>query len=101
LPFGTFRPHRTARAESSVPALRDGRHVRRLGTFFALARLELDLRAFGEGLEAIACDLRVVDKQILATFLRRDEPVALRIAEPLHGSSCHRKNTSLTKFTNG
>src|SRR5207247_8181658 len=55
----------------------DGGHIGRLRALCTLARLELDLRTFGEGLEAVSCDLRVVDEQILATILGRDETVAL------------------------
>ena len=33
---------------------------------------------------------RVVDEHVLATLVRGDEAVALRVVEPLHGSSCHR-----------
>src|SRR5205814_2039783 len=66
----------------------------------ALARLELDLRALGERLEAATEDLRMVDEEILPAFVGRDEAVPLRVVEPLDGSGCH-ENTSLTKLTNG
>src|SRR4051812_22923658 len=86
---------RTARARRQravqTSALRDLRHVRRLGALCTLARLVLDLHAFGERLEAAACDLRMVDEEILATIFRGDEAIPLRVAEPLNGSCCHRK----------
>src|SRR4051812_13836197 len=95
------RPPRP-RARSSLPclrpSLRDRRHVCRLRALRPLARLVLDLRALGEGLEARAGDLRMMDEQILAALFGGDEPVALRVVEPLHSASCHRKNTSLTKI---
>src|SRR5439155_6555117 len=69
--------------------------VRRLWALRPLAGLEVDLRPFGERLEAVADDVAVMHEQVLAGIIRRDEPVTLRIAEPLNGSGCH-KNTSLT-----
>src|SRR3954470_17461554 len=63
-----------------------------------LARLVLDLRALSERLEARARDLRMMDEQVLAALFGGDEPVALRVVEPLHSASCHRKNTSLTSY---
>src|SRR5205085_10877245 len=74
----------------------DGIDVRGLRPLRALAGLELDLRAFDEGLEALASDLRVMDEQVLPALLGLDEAVALRVVEPLHGSGCHRRNTSPT-----
>jgi hypothetical protein len=41
----------------------------------------------------------VVDEHVLAPVIRRDEPVALVVAEPLHGSGCH-LYTSLDCITN-
>src|SRR5262249_17351641 len=63
--------------------------VRRLKTLRALGRLELDLRTLCEGLEAVAGDAREVHEEISASVGRRDEAVALRIAEPLDSSGCH------------
>src|SRR5207248_11198446 len=75
-------------------ALRGVDDVGGLGALQPFARLELDIRARGERLEALTADLRIVDAQILAAVLGLDELVALRVVEPLHGSGCHRKNTS-------
>src|SRR5439155_25197376 len=72
----------------------DDGDVRRLRSLLTLTRLVLELRAFGERLEAIAGDVRVVDEEILVAFVRADEAVALRVVEPLDGSGCH-ENTSL------
>src|SRR5688500_12400662 len=48
----------------------------------SLDEIELDLRALGEGAEALGLDRREVYEHILAV-LRRDESKALRIVEPL------------------
>src|SRR5919198_3683492 len=69
--------------------LADRDDVGRLGALRPLARLELHLRTLGQGLEALARDLRVVDEQVLAALGGLDEPVALRVVEPLHGSGRH------------
>jgi len=57
-----------------------------------LSGVELDLRALIEGLEAVARDAAVVDEQILARPVRGDEPVPLRVVEPLHGSGRHMRS---------
>src|SRR5439155_22458670 len=88
------RARRRGRNRRNAVLLDDG-HVSRFRAFCPLARLELNLRAFGEGLEAVTRDLRMVDKQILPTVFGRDEAVALRVTEPFHGSSCHRKTPPL------
>src|SRR5450759_670346 len=61
-----------------------------LRALLSFARLELDLRPFGETLEALAGDAIVVDEQILAAIFGRNEPVALVIVKPLDGSGCHK-----------
>src|SRR5205807_854566 len=72
--------------------LGDGDDVRGLGPLRALTGLVFDLRPFGERLEAVAADLRVMDEQVLTAVLGLDEAVALRVVEPLHASGCHRKH---------
>src|SRR5688572_12193853 len=77
------------RGSGSFASRLDGDDVEGLGALLALAGLELDLGALGEGLEALTADAAVVDEKVLASVLRRDEAVALRVVEPLHGSCCH------------
>src|SRR5688500_9046229 len=67
----------------------DGHDVRCLGALLALAHLELDLRALGEGAKAVTRDRAEVDEDILAAPVRGDEAIALRVVEPLHGSGRH------------
>src|SRR4051812_29471536 len=69
--------------------LADRTNVRRLGTLLPLGRLELDARALGEGLEAITRDAAEVHEEVLRPILRRDEAVALLVAEPLHSACSH------------
>src|SRR6516162_1791054 len=60
----------------------------------ALFGLELDLRALGEGLEALAADRAEMHEDVLTAVTRGDEPKALCIVEPLHGSGCHTNTSS-------
>src|SRR3954471_15806252 len=48
-----------------------------------------DARAFGERLEALGVDAGVVDEEVLAGIVRRDEAEALVVVEPLDGSGGH------------
>jgi hypothetical protein len=73
--------------------------MRRLRPLLTLAGLELDLCPLGEGPEALAGDVGLVDEEILRTLVRA-EALALRIVEPLDGSGCH-ENTSLPITANG
>jgi hypothetical protein len=52
----------------------------------ALHHVALDALALGQRLEAAALDGRVVDEEILAAVLGRDEAEALGVVEPLHGA---------------
>src|SRR5215212_1785487 len=88
-------------APPASAVLGGGEDVLRLGALLPLGGLELDLRALGERLEAVACDRAVVDEQVLAALVGGDEPIALRVVEPLDGSGCHIQNTSSTTFKNG
>src|SRR3954447_16863466 len=67
----------------------DRSHVRGLRPLRALAELVLDLRALRERAEAVALDRREVDERVLAPVIRRDEPEALLVAEPLHDTRWH------------
>src|SRR4051794_21524192 len=68
----------------------DRAHVGGARALGALLDLVLDLGALGERLEAAAGDRGVVYEHVLALIVGRDEPKALFIAEPLHGSRSHR-----------
>src|SRR5262249_40985101 len=48
-----------------------------------------DLGTLGERAVAVAVDPGVVDEEIPAALIRRDEAEALLVAEPLHGSGRH------------
>src|SRR3954452_18195409 len=56
-----------------------------------VARLGVEAHAgaLGQGLEARRVDARVVDEEVLARVVRRDEAEALVVVEPLHGSGGH------------
>src|SRR5207237_4026124 len=69
--------------------LTDDADVAGLGSLGTLFDLVLDLRAFGEALEALAGDCAEVNEDVVAAVGLRDEAVALRVVEPLHGSGCH------------
>src|SRR4029079_17269360 len=66
-----------------------GRDVHSLRSLTALLRLVLDASALGQGPEPVHLDVGVVDEEILAPLVRRDEAVALRVVEPLHSSGRH------------
>src|SRR3954451_6204858 len=51
--------------------------------------VEAHAGALGEGLEALRVDARVVDEEVLARVVRRDEAEALVVVEPLDGSGGH------------
>src|SRR5438132_10800119 len=63
--------------------------VRGGGALGALLAVVAHLRALGERLEAAALDRAVVNEQILAVVVRRDEAEALVVAEPFDGSCGH------------
>src|SRR4051812_18440082 len=48
-----------------------------------------DLRVLGQRLEAVGVDAGVVDEEVLATVVGRDEAEALVVVEPLDGSGSH------------
>src|SRR5207237_9004534 len=86
------------RAETDGPGLRcrkatslsgpDWDHVLGARALLTLDDLELDLRALLERAVSLGLDVRVVHEQIL-TGVRRDEPEALGVVEPLHGAGSH------------
>src|SRR6476659_10938219 len=91
---------RESRLRSDIRSLDDG-HVLCLGALLTLDALELDLRALGERLEAVAGDCAVVEQQVLTACVRGNEAIPLRIVEPLDGSGCHLCNTSSALIKNG
>src|SRR3954471_8764581 len=72
-----------------VARVLDGPHVHCLRTLVACLRLVLDPRALGERAVAVGFDAAVVDEEVLAAFIGRDEAEALLVAEPLDGACCH------------
>src|SRR4051794_9495431 len=64
-------------------------YVRRVGALGPDLGVVADLGTLGQRLEAAARDAAVVDEQVLALIVGRDEPEALVVAEPLNGSGCH------------
>src|SRR5436190_16712511 len=69
--------------------LDDRLHVRGGGALGALLGVVAHLRAVSQRLEAAALDRAVMHEQILAGVIGCDEPEALVVVEPLHGSCCH------------
>src|SRR6188472_102864 len=89
--LGRARPRVGGRARGSASAGEDD--VGRLRAFLTLLGYELDLRALGEGLEALARDAAEMDEEVFAAVVRGDEPIPLGVIEPLHGSGCHLSKT--------
>ena len=77
--------------------LGDRGDVGRLGALRALALLVRDACALGEGLVTLTGDARMMHEQILRPLVRGDEPVPLRIVEPLDGSVGHEKTPPLLR----
>src|SRR3954449_6054578 len=67
----------------------DGPDVDRLRALVTGLRLVLHARALGERAVAIGLDAGVVDEEVLAALVGRDEAKALLVAEPLDGTCCH------------
>src|SRR2546423_1926376 len=84
-----LRADRTATAAVRSRALCERAHVRRLRALLPLRRLELHLRSLRQALEALAGDAAVMDEEVLAAIVGRDEAIALLVVEPLDGSCCH------------
>src|SRR3712207_1694985 len=85
-------PHRAGSPARRVACERsclERRDADGLGALVPGLRLELHARALGERTEAVAQDRAVVDEEVLAAFVRRDEPEALVVVEPLDDSCGH------------
>src|SRR3954449_11126146 len=67
----------------------DGPDVDCLRTLVARFGLVLHARALGERAVALGLDAAVVDEEVLAAFIGRDEAEALLVAEPLDRACCH------------
>src|SRR3954452_1505094 len=63
--------------------------VRGVRVLRAVLRVVADLGALAQRPEAAAHDAAVVDEDVLALVVGRDEPEALVVAEPLDGSGGH------------
>src|SRR5688500_18007020 len=63
--------------------------VGRLLALGALRHIEGDLLAFLEGLEALHLDRGEMREEVFAAVVGCNEPVPLRVIEPLHSSGCH------------
>src|SRR5262245_58184211 len=63
--------------------------VRGLQGLRDLGRPQIDHSTLRDRLEAVAGDAREVHEEISTTIGRRDEAVALGVAEPLDSSGCH------------
>jgi hypothetical protein len=73
----------TAAASARISAAKPC-HILRGWTLLSLYDIELHAFAFVERLEAPASDRRMVDEQVLAAILGRDESEPLVVVEPLH-----------------
>src|SRR3954462_10395446 len=60
-----------------------------LGPLVARLGVEGDPRTLSQRLEAVGVDAGVVNEEVLATVVRRDEAEALVVVEPLDGSGSH------------
>src|SRR5690349_11635353 len=67
----------------------DSADVDRLRALVALLGVVGDLCSLVQRAVALALDGAVMDEEVLALVIRRDEAVALLIAEPLDCSGCH------------
>src|SRR4051794_38993181 len=87
---------RTARAMAGRPSCLeavasplDEADVDGLGALHAGLGLVGDLGTFGERAVPVGVDGRVVNEEVLAGLVGRDEPEAFLVAEPLHSSGSH------------
>src|SRR4051794_19791774 len=86
--MGRRRPAGAGRAGRSRRDLQRG-DVDGLRALVAGLGLVAHARALGQGPEALPADARVVDEEVLAGLVRRDEAEALVVVEPLDGSGGH------------
>src|SRR4051794_15029094 len=79
----------------------DGGDVDRLRALVAGLLFKGDLRALGEGAEAVTLDRAVMHEEILSAVLGGDEPEALVVVEPLYGSRWHTSSTESVCYVRG
>src|SRR5207248_3450777 len=75
--------------------LRQLAHVLGLQPLRTLHHFELHLLSFRQRTEPLRLDGRVVAEDVLASAILGDEAIALRVVEPLHGTSRHSKQSFL------
>src|SRR4051794_28975059 len=90
-PERALRPARRAGAQSVGLERGD---VDGLGALVPGLSVVRDLRTLGQRLEAAGVDAGVVDEEVLASLVRRDEAEALVVVEPLDNSGGHDGNES-------
>src|SRR5436190_12486097 len=64
------------------------------GTFLAIDNFEVDQFSFLQGFEALPLDARMMDKDVLSSFLS-DEPITPLVVEPFHFSTGHNLSPSM------
>src|SRR5512133_3321640 len=88
---GTTKARPGGRASSNAArcAGSDRPDVRRLEALRALLHLELDPLPFLQAAEALRLDGGVMDEDVVPAAVLSDEAEALRVVEPLHGTTGH------------
>src|SRR5207253_276096 len=79
----------------SKRTLRQLAHVLGLQALRTLHHLELHLLAFGQRAESLRFDGGVMAEDVFPSAVLGDEAIALRVVEPLHGTSRHSKQSFL------
>src|SRR5690349_6563972 len=96
-PHDSRRPHpcgwgllsKSQVQQARDPQRSDRANVLRLRALRALGDVELDLLVLVEGLVALRLDRRVVNEDVVAAVLLRDEAEALLRVEPLNSALSH------------
>src|ERR671935_3114760 len=87
--------HQTGLRVSRTPASGKLADVLGLQPLRTLHHFEFHLLAFRQRTEPLRLDGRVVAEDVLASAILGDEAIALRVVEPLHGTSRHSKQSFL------
>src|SRR5258705_8406715 len=80
---------RSSSCAGPAPGVSDAGDVDGLRPLVPALFLVLHPRALGQRAIAVGDDRAVVNEEVLASRVGRDEPEALVVAEPLHGSAGH------------